>query len=358
MTRRIDSGTTGAPNSIGKIVSNNRGLSVIRVNRCDDRQSAHPDVPSLPDTKLQEQVRAYARASLAPNTRIAYQRAWQAFCTWCLEKGVPSLPAGPATISLYLAAKAPVLKVSTLSLALSAIRHAHSLAGENLDLTHPEVRSVFAGVRRTHGRAKRKALPLTVEILKSSLILLKSRFGNRNSRDAALLTIGFCAALRRSELVALRIRDVEFVTEGIIISLARRKSDQEGRGTRIGIPFGQTPETCPVTTLRAWLGIRNAASTDDWLFPAVRKSGKVGVEPVSGRDVARIVKATVRSLCLDASCYSAHSLRAGFVTSAAKCGIEEQNIMMQTGHKSVAIMRGYIREASLFQNNPLRKLNL
>jgi integrase len=342
------------------LVSDNRGLSVTTKGNRKAPPTALtlPKGPPLPATALQERVQAYARASLAPNTRIAYQRAWHAFKSWCGELALEPLPAAPTTISLYLAAKAEVLKVSTLALSLSAIRHAHRMAGKHLDHLHPEVRSVFAGIRRTHGRPKRKASPLTVELLKSSLALVSSRGGARNARNAALLSLGFCAALRRSELVALRIRDIDFVPEGVKVNLSRRKTDQEGRGASIGIPSGLVPATCPVTILRTWLTMRGASSIDDWLFPAVRKSGKIGTAHITGRDVARVVKAVIKSAGLDPKNFSAHSLRAGFATSAAARGVEERLIMAQTGHKSLTVLRGYIRDGSLFSDNPVGRLGL
>jgi integrase len=179
-----------------------------------------------------------------------------------------------------------------------------------------------------------------VETLQESLI---------GARDRALLLVGFAGAFRRSELVALDVRDVAFTTEGLMITLRRSKTDQEGQGRSVGLPYGSRLETCPVRSLRAWLALSEITSGP--LFRPINRHGTMAEGRLSDRAVALVVKRTAKAAGLDPAKYAGHSLRAGLATSAAAAGVSERAIMNQTGHKSAATVRKYIREGSLFREN-------
>lgn len=174
-------------------------------------------------------------------------------------------------------------------------------------------------------------------------------------RDRALLLVGFAGAFRRSELVALTVADVRFAHEGLIVTLRRSKTDQEGQGTTRGITYGSNPATCPVRALQGW--IADAQLTDGPLFRSM-KYGKLQPGGLDGRDVARLLKRAARGAGLDPTHFSGHSLRAGLATAAAAAGVSERAIMSQTGHKSLTVMRRYIREGSLFRDNPSGQVGL
>jgi integrase len=168
-------------------------------------------------------------------------------------------------------------------------------------------------------------------------------------RDRALLLVGFAAALRRSELVALCVEDLEFSDQGLAITIRRSKSDQEAHGEQIGVPYGSTTETCPVTALQSWLeaaGIESGA-----LFRRIDRHGHVGPNALAPGAVASIVKKAVEAVGLDATQFSGHSLRSGLATSAAQNGASELTIMSQTRHKSTAMVKRYVRKGSLFTSN-------
>jgi integrase len=175
-------------------------------------------------------------------------------------------------------------------------------------------------------------------------------------RDRALILLGFAGAFRRSELVGLDLGDCAFGKDGLTITLRRSKTDQDGEGRRIGIPFGSNPQTCPIRLLEAW--IEQAGITAGPLFRSVSRHGQVQAARLSGIDVARIVKKRAVRAGLDAAKYAGHSLRAGHATSAAISGASERSIMNQTGHRSVQMVRRYIREGSLFRENSAGKLGL
>jgi integrase len=175
-------------------------------------------------------------------------------------------------------------------------------------------------------------------------------------RDRALILLGFAGAFRRSKLVALDVEDCAFGKDGLTIALRRSKVDQEGTGRKIGIRYGSNPETCPVRNLQEWL--EQAGITGGPLFRSINRHGKLQEKRLGDIDVARVVKKLAQRTGLDAAEYAGHSLRAGHATSAAIAGASERSIMNQTGHRSVQMVRRYIREASLFRENSAGKLGL
>jgi integrase len=172
---------------------------------------------------------------------------------------------------------------------------------------------------------------------------------NGDIRDRALLLIGFAGALRRSELVALDVPDIEHVRRGIVLHLRRSKTDQLGQGHSIAIPYGRT-RWCPVDALATWLqasGIR-----DEAIFRPIDRHGRVHNARLSGEAVSLIVRERAAAAGLDKSGYSGHSLRAGFATSAAQSGVSAWRIKAQTRHASDVMLARYIRQAELFSDNP------
>jgi integrase len=235
----------------------------------------------------------YAREASAANTRRAYRAAWENFTAWCEATGRPSLPASPETVGLFLAARAGTHKTASLGLRLVAIGQAHRLAGHRLDIRHPAIRETMKGFRRTQGTIPAKKAATVSPVIRDAVDALAKRPGLRPLRDRALLLVGFAAALRRSELVALDLSDVAFVAEGMILTLRRSKTDAETHGTEIAVPFGSSERTCPVLTLGAWL--KAAGIEADAIFRSANRHGGVGSARLLDRDVARVVKASVEA---------------------------------------------------------------
>jgi len=157
-------------------------------------------------------------------------------------------------------------------------------------------------------------------------------------------------------LVALDFEDCTFSKDGLTITLRRSKTDQDGQGRKIGIPYGSNPETCPVRVVQDW--IVRAAITGGPLFLSITRHGKVRSKRLAGLDVTRVVKKLAERAGLDAAKYAGHSLRGGHATTAAIGGASERSIMNQTGHRSVQMVRRYIRDGSLFRENSAGKLGL
>jgi len=144
-----------------------------------------------------------------------------------------------------------------------------------------------------------------------------------------LLLIGFAGAFRRSELVSLDVDDAQFTQDGLVVTLRRSKTDQEGAGRKVGLPYGSHPITCPVRALRAWL--ENASITRGPIFRYVDRHGNVGPHRLTDQVVALVVKRCAMNAGLDAARYAGHSLRAGLATAAAEADVSERSIMAQTG---------------------------
>ena len=349
-----------------------------------------------------EAARRFADAARSEATLRAYRSDWADFFAWCGERGLRAMPASPETVALYVASRAeagplgsdgkpsPPLKVATLSRRLAAISQAHKLAGaESPALRSREpLHSVWAGVTRTLGTAREKVAPaLAADVVAmaarcdEAARLAESAAGRapeaagrrrasgaalRARRDKAMLLVGFAAALRRSELAAVRAEHLSFTPDGLRLLIPTSKGDQEGAGQVVGVAYGSRPETCPVRALRSYLAAASRELADHGrpsplsgaVFRSVDRWGRLGRESVTGRTVANVVKAHAAAAGLDPALYAGHSLRAGFATTAARAGKPDRAIQKQTRHKSAAMLAEYVREGRLFDDNASEGIGL
>ena len=307
----------------------------------------------VPATALQR-ARDYARQAKSKETKRVYKVHWSKFEEWCRANRLRSLPAKPATTAAYAAFLAEDHKPGSIQAALSAISQAHKLGGHDSPTLSPEVRTTMAGIRRSKGVKQDGKKPLMTEDLRRMIEALPE--GLKGVRDRALLLIGFAGAFRRSELVSLDVDDLEFTNEGLLVTLTRSKTDQEGEGRKVGLPFGSNPATCPVRSMKAWLAA--SETSDGPVFGSVNRHGQLQRQRLTSQSVALVVKGYAEKCGLDRSEFAGHSLRAGFATVAARNGANERSIMNQTGHRSLTMVRRYIREGSLFRENAATKLGL
>jgi len=246
-------------------------------------------------------TRAYIDAATAPNTRRAYRSDWDDFTRWCMAHGLLSLPATPETVALYLAALAAVAKVSTVGRRLTAIAKAPRAAGYETPTKSEAVHLTMRGIRRTHGVAPNQKAPAVL------------------------------------------------AERGMTVTLRRSKGDQEGEGAKKGIPFGRHALTCPVTAVIDYTDMSQISEGP--LFRPINRHGQVGESRLGDKAVALVVKRVAEVAGLDPTQYAGLSLRAGLATSAAAGGAQERDIMRQTGHRSVQMLRRYIRDGELFHDN-------
>jgi integrase len=292
-----------------------------------------------------EQVREFIRASKAESTLRGYTSDWREFCAWCEGRRLAPLPASPETVAAYIAECAG---------RLNAIAEAHKATGLESPTHAAMVANTMKGIRRTLGTAPAQKAPTLTDDIRAMVEATDA--GLIGTRDRTLILLGFAGAFRRSELVGLDAADCAFGKDGLTVTLRRSKTDQEGAGRKIGIPYGANPETCPVRVVQAWLdaGAVNAGP----LFRSINRHGRVQPGSLSPADVARVVKKLAERAGLDPAKYAGHSLRAGHATSATIAGASERSIMQQTGHRSVQMVRRYIRDGSLFRENSAGKLGL
>ena len=301
------------------------------------------------------QAENFIRAAKAANTVKAYRADWRSFERFCTDREQCSLPASPATVAAYAADCASRLKANTIERHLAAISQAHQLAGVPNPVEDKLVRTVMAGIRRVKGTAQKGKQPLSADLLRKIVYGMPDDL--RAARDRAMLLVGFAAALRRTELVRLRYEDIGFTKEGIVVTIPHSKTDPEGEGHTVGIPYGSHPETCPVRALETWLWRSNI--TYGYLFTRIGRWGReVTGEAISDHQLAKIIKRLARAAGLDAAAFSGHSLRSGLATAAAEGGATERAIMDQTRHRSLKQVRKYIRRGSLFRDNAAARSGL
>lgn len=292
-------------------------------------------------------ARAFALDEKAGSTRAAYRSDFACFASWCEAVGQGSLPASPASVAGYLAALAERrLKPSTIGRRLAAIKYAHSISGHPDPTSDRNVRAVHRGVRRRLGTRPDQKHPATAKAIAAMIRKIPSdTLAGR--RDRALLLLGFAGALRRSELVALNVEDIETAAGGILLHIKRSKTDQEARGETVPVLTGK--RLMPVDALNAWLSAANLSTGA--LFQRIGKGGKLTGERLTGQSVALIVKKYARAAKLDAAQFSGHSLRAGLVTEALAHGADVFAVADQGRWRKLETVREYDRRAKAFQNN-------
>jgi len=265
------------------------------------------------------------------------------------------LPAAPETVAAYLTFLAPHCKVSTVKRRLSAISQQHLMGGFDSPTLSPIVRVTMQGIRRTH--APQQTVRRVQPAVTSVIYKLVDQLGDSliDKRDRALLLIGFAGAFRRSELTQLKLEDITESDDGVRIRLRQSKTDQEAEGFVKGIPLGAEHKTCPVTAWREWKAA--AVLQDGKAFRSITRHGKIGTS-LSDQAVADVIKKRARAAGLDFTEFSGHSLRAGLITAAAMANVPERVIAKQSGHKSIPVLRTYIREGSLFTENAASKVGL
>ena len=293
--------------------------------------------------KLEIETLDNLKLSKAKNTIRAYKSDFNDFILFCSKHGLKSMPTDPKNVSLYLTYLSKKSRYSTLKRRLASINVMHRYKGHYLDTKHPLIIENLLGIKRQIGVYQKAKKPLLFNELREIIeVINKSTLSEfKKLRDKSLILIGFSGGFRRSELVAIIRDDVEFVKEGVKIFVKKSKSDQSGEGMTKAIPSFKYIEYCPVEHLKNWMH----ENRDDLVFP------------ISDKNVALIIKKHAANAGLDEKKYAGHSLRSGFATTTAEYGAGERNIMAMTGHKSVDMVRRYIKEADLFKNNALNKIS-
>lgn len=315
---------------------------------------ALPDTLAEPGGRLSEEIaaaRVYRTQAKAANTLRAYISDWNQFEGWCDERGLEPLPARPEAVATYLAALALAGKAdTTIGRHLAAIGWKHRQDGEvppSVRDTHNVIADTLAGIRReARTRPSARKAAITAREL-AAMIAAAEGEGTRSLRDRAILALGLAAALRRSELVGLELRDVELVDQGLKLTLRHSKTDQEGEGQVIAVPAGKVLK--PVERLKAWLAVRGHGAGP--LFYQIDPQGRLTDEPMSDRSIVRLIQKYAGRVGLDPETVGGHSLRAGFLTEASRNGATIAKMQEVSRHKKVEVLLGYVRSAELFEDH-------
>lgn len=308
--------------------------------------------------------------SLSANTRLAYEKGWRRFVCFCEETGREAMEATGEDVAQFLVHTAsqprsrrattggnrPV-SLGTLQISLSAINRKYKDAGRESPGHAVVVAAVVHGLTRIRGTDQRKVRAIREYEMRKMLASCDQRaqsefFRMVAIRDAALLAIGFAGALRRSEICQLNVEDVDFIgrpdeDKGLFLTIRRSKTDQTAKGQRIAIPAGKGLNA--VARLHRWLALSQA--TDGPLFQSLWRGGRLRGRRLHHSDIPRLVKHYVQAIGLDPAEYSGHSLRAGFVTSAAVHGARLDKIMEVTRHSSAEMVLRYIRQVEAFEDH-------
>ena len=306
---------------------------------------------------LQEETLLNLQNSKANNTVRAYKSDFNDFELFCAQNGFKSLPSEPKIVSLYLTyLSTKDVKMSTLKRRLVSIGVIHKLKGQYLDTKHPLIIENIMGIKRRKGSIQIGKKPLLINNLKQiiNVIDIDKKEEIKKLRDRSIILIGFSGGFRRNEIVSLDYEDLDFLQEGLKITLKRSKNDQFGEGSVKGLPYFENSQYCPVISIKKWVEISGIRSGS--LFRRFSKGSKLTKNRLTDQSVALMLKKYLKLTGIESKNYSGHSLRSGFATSAAESGVEERNIMAMTGHKSTEMVRRYIKDANLFKNNALNKL--
>jgi len=308
---------------------------------------------------LQEETILNLQSSKAVNTVRAYKSDFSDFGLFCAKNRFKSLPSEPKIVSLYLThLSTRDVKMSTLKRRLVSIGVIHKLKGYYLDTKHPSIIENIMGIKRRKGSSQKGKKPMLIRALKMIINVIDQQKKEeiKKLRDRTIILIGFSGGFRRNEIVSLDYEDLDFVVEGLKISLRRSKTDQFGEGFTKALPYFDSSQYCPVVSLKKWIEISKI--TTGPLFRRFSKGSKLSNSRLTDQTVALLIKEYLNLAGIDSKNYSGHSLRSGFATSAAESGAEERNIMAMTGHKSTEMVRRYIKEANLFKNNALNKIKI
>ncbi len=299
-------------------------------------------------------------SELSDNTRVAYRKGWKRFLSYCvaheLDDPLEVAPHEVARFFVHMATQPSpqsgvVASMGTVTLCRSALNKKYVDSGKPSPTDHPLVRSTIKGLARLKGSSRRRVDALREYQIEAMLSACPDTLiGNR---DAAVIAIGFAAALRRSEICDLNVDDVEYCDAiepnngGLWLNIRQSKTDQEGAGQRVAVVDGDGIR--PIRRLRTWL--ERSGITSGPLFQTMWRGGRLRGNAMHHSDIPRLLKHYAAVIGLDPTNIAGHSLRAGFVTSAAVHHARLDKIMEVTRHKNPATVIGYIRDADAFANH-------
>ena len=298
------------------------------------------------------------KKSKANNTLRAYKSDFKDFGAFCAKHGLNSLPTEPKIVSLYLTHLSKNSKISTIRRRLVSIGMVHKLKGHYLDTKHPIIVENLMGIRRVIGSIQTGKKPILINHLKLLINAINEQKIEeiKKLRDKSIILIGFGGGFRRTELISINYEDLEFVPEGLKITIRKSKTDQFGEGMIKGLPYFSNEIYCPIVNLKKWIDISKIKSGP--IFRRFSKGSTLTDKRLTDQSVVLLMKKYLNLAGIESKNFAGHSLRSGFATVAADSGADERSIMAMTGHKSTQMVRRYIRDANIFKNNALNKIKI
>jgi site-specific recombinase XerD len=345
-------------------------LSVADKSDNDREPAGTPDLPPGITLEDRERVRSYLFKDLSESTRRVYNVQWEQFTEWCEGRGTPYLPAHPEVVGAYLTERGPDRSSSWIGQAAAAIRRAHQQAGLRSPTDAPGLKQMITGLKNEHGSPATPKTAARTDHIRHMVEAIRTpkpedgagparRAGwLRALRNEALLLLGYAAALRRSELAAVRREHVTFNPKGLELLIPRSKGDQEGEGRTVGVNY--LDQLCPVTAVQKWMSA--AAIEAGPIFRAVPNTARVAPDhratSLSGQAVRNVVRSAAEAAGLDGDDYAGHSLRRGHLTEAAMNGADLKDLQRQARHADPRTTAEYIEDANRMETNTSTRLGL
>jgi site-specific recombinase XerD len=315
-----------------------------------------PVVPSLSAAQvpahLVESTQRYVESGLrgAANTVRAYTGDWKRFSAWCALHQFESLPASVEALMGFLTELADTgKKFATIERHAAAIAKAHDLADVESPTADKKLKVLLKGIAREIKTRQKQAPAFSIESFKHTIKGIDVTIA-AGLRNRALLLLGFTGAFRRSELEALNIEDLAFDDDGLVVTLPQSKTNQLGHAEEKAIFYSPDSALCPIRSLQAWL--RLLCRTEGPVFVSLRKNNQVTTRRMTTKYTNLIVQQYLGSQ------FTAHSLRASFVTVSKLNGADDSKVMNQTKHKTSAMIRRYTRLDNVRQHNSAKELGL
>ena len=188
---------------------------------------------------LQEETLVNLQNSKATNTVRAYKSDFKDFSLFCVQNGFKNLPSDPKIVSLYLThLSTKNIKISTIKRRLVSIGVIHKMRGHYLDTKHPLIIENLMGIKRRKGTVQKGKKPLLIRGLKAIIDIINQEQIEdiKKLRDKTMILVGFSGGFRRNEIVSLDVDDLEFVYEGVKITVKKSKTDQFVEGFITALP--------------------------------------------------------------------------------------------------------------------------
>ena len=307
-------------------------------------------LPSL--SELAQHTARYVEAGLsgAANTAKAYAGDLRRFGAWCSEHGLEPLPASVDTLAGFVTHLAEAgKKVATIQRHCAAVSKAHALRGVDSPTDDKKFKVLMEGIARLKGVRQKQAPAFTLAAFKRIVKSIDAH-SVAGKRDKVILLLGFSGAFRRSEMAALDLEDLRFSEEGLIVDLKKSKTNQLGEHEEKAIFYSPELPLCPIRSLQSWVKV--LGRTQGPLFVSLRKNSRLTERRLTDKHLNLIVQRYLGPT------FSAHSLRASFVTVAKLAGADDSEVMNQTKHKTSEMIRRYTRLDNVRQHNAAQKLGL